>query len=520
MIGTPLQRCISKRRVLSSPLTEVSTTPIISERDALKRLTALDKSVGRHDKLYYELSAPELSDAAYDELIAEATRIERAFPKLHGTVKKLRGVGFQPSDVFEQFPHIGPMLSLSNMFTLEDVTKFVARIQSKVAQGVDFPPPQFVIEPKIDGISLSLLYRAGTLSRAGTRGDGQTGEDVTPNVLLYVDDIPRVLSHPIAVENHIIEVRGEVYMSKQKLLDHNIREEVRDFSTARNAASGILRRKSARDILRDLGSPLNFFAYALYIHDSGDPTRVHTTQPAKTQAGVLANLLDLGFRVASLKDPMVTRWPALSSESTELHESSEDIYNSFINYENRRHLIPYDIDGAVVKLNDICSQSFLGCATRYPRWAAAIKFKSEQRVTKLRGITVQVGSKGALTPVAVLDAVMLGGVTVTRATLHNEDNVNRILGNELSGYTQFESDLNINVVVCRSGDVIPKVLGTVSNATVQHAVDSAKASSGIYRLPRHCPSCGSASERLGDDAAVTCSADQLTCPAQNLGAIR
>lgn len=508
-------RSFANRDIISSSVRS------LTEREAATRLKYLDREIRRHDELYYDASRPTVSDATYDSLIAEAKDLEVHYPILKGTVEKLCTVGYAPSGAFDQFEHAEPMLSLQNLFTAGDVASFVSRINAKTKEGPS-SSAEFVLEPKIDGVSLSLLYRYGKLVRAGTRGDGKIGEDVTRNVLLNVEDIPHALHAAESLRFSTLEVRGEVFMTKSMLaMCNDAAGGPNEFSTARNAASGILRRKHTPAVSSDK-KKLNFYAYSMLCQEDHVCEQAHIT-PARTQEEVLSSLQELGFHVASWSDSGST------SEGHTLctpprYTSAESIYEACTLFEARRHLCPYDVDGAVIKLNCLQDRNVVGTTSRYPRWAAAFKFSSDQKVTKIRSIEVQVGTKGALTPIAILDPVNIGGVVVKRATLHNEDNVNRIFG-ELITSDMDSCHLDIDVVVCRSGDVIPKILGTVdglgrqTGQDGQYPLDKKNMSIG-YRVPRVCPSCGSPAVRSEGEAVLFCSADLFNCPAQSIGTIR
>lgn len=490
----------------------VSSVDPMSESAALEQLQALDAEISRHDALYYSLSSPVVSDETYDLMILKATEIEKDFPQFRGTVKKLGRVGYTPSAAFQQFPHSAPMLSLQNAFNENDIQAFVKRMTGKKENDVEIQDPlEFIVEPKIDGVSLSLLYRDGRLVRAGTRGDGVTGEEVTQGVHLYVEDIPSVISTDGVCDGSLVEVRGEVYMSKECLILCNDNAGTKNFSTARNAASGILRRKTVRSQNTDK-KPLNFFAYSIMYPSSED-----YKFEFKTQARALSALQQLGFKVAAL-GPAGEHNPG-SADNFPLYSSYQSLYTACKWFEMNRHILPYEVDGLVIKLNDFDAQDHVGCSSKFPRWAIAYKFSTESRPTKLRGIDVQVGSKGALTPVALLDPVLIGGTWINRATLHNEDNVNKILGDELPEAIDYSCNLHIDVVVCKSGAVIPKVLGTVKGLHLQ-SIDSDSMNHGNYQVPRICPSCGSLAVRTEGEAVVSCTGDQFICPAQNLGALR
>ncbi len=394
----------------------------LSEAQADAALAQLGEALALHDRLYYQDDAPIVSDAAYDVLRQRLAAIEARFPHLRREDGPSARVGARPSEGFGKVMHAAPMLSLDNAFADEDVSAFVERI----ARFLRWPPDDplvFTAEPKIDGLSASLLYEHGVLTRAGTRGDGREGEDVTANVAT-IQDVPQRLSGTDWPAR--IEIRGEVFLEKDAFAAMNAAAQAQGRQTyvnPRNAAAGALRQLDAAITAR---RPLRFFA-----HGWAAPTK----EPAQTQAEAMAAIAAWGVPV----NPRLT----LCAGAAEMLQSYRVIGAA-------RAGLAYEIDGVVYKLNRLDLQERLGFVARSPRWAIAHKFPAEQATTVLEGIEIQVGRTGALTPVAKLRPVFVGGVTVSNATLHNADEIAR-------------KDIRIGdtVWVQRAGDVIPQVVGPV-----------------------------------------------------------
>jgi DNA ligase (NAD+) len=388
----------------------------------LKRLAA---EIAGHDKRYYQEDAPTVSDAEYDALRQRNDAIEALFPDLVRADSPSRRVGAAPTGKFAKVRHAVAMLSLGNVFDDEEVVDFANRVKRFLGLPAD-DPLAFTAEPKIDGLSCSLRYEGGNLVNAATRGDGFEGEDVTANVRT-IGEIPERL-HGNRIPD-ICEVRGEVYMSHADFFTLNARREAAGeelFANPRNSAAGSLRQL---DPAITASRPLKFFAYAW-----GEMSEM----PEETQYGMLEWFAGRGFRVNPL---------------TKLTRSVEEMLAVYRDIETRRATLGYDIDGIVYKVDRLDLQERLGFVSRSPRWATAHKFPAEQATTILNGIDIQVGRTGALTPVARLEPVTVGGVVVTNATLHNEDEIAR-------------KDVRIGdtVRIQRAGDVIPQVLGVVAPA--------------------------------------------------------
>ncbi len=434
----------------------------------LERLAGLMQAA---DRAYYGRDDPEISDAEYDRLRLRNQQIEVRFPALQRDDSPARKVGAAPSAGFAKAQHAVAMLSLDNAFSDEDVFEFDARVRRFLGLGDD-APLAYTAEPKIDGLSLSLTYRNGDLVRAATRGDGQLGEDVTANALM-LGDIPRRLA--ASGWPNEIEIRGEVFMSHDDFAALNARETAagrRTFANPRNAAAGSLRQLDP-EITR--ARPLGFFAYAW-----GAASQTF----ADTQSEAVARFAEWGMRI----NPCFTR-----------HETAEGLLAAYREIEAKRAELGYDIDGVVYKTDRLDYQSRLGLVSRAPRWAIAHKFPAERATTQLERIDIQVGRTGSLTPVARLKPVTVGGVVVTNATLHNEDEIARL-----------DVRIGDHVEIQRAGDVIPQILRVTDPQRPDRP--------GPFAMPDHCPVCGSNAVREIDDKGVSdvrrrCTGG-LICPAQ------
>lgn len=446
---------------------------------AAAELERLAAEIAHHNRRYHTEDAPEISDADYDALVRRNAAIEAAFPDLVRADSPGRQVGAAPAAHLAKAPHARPMTSLDNAFSAEDVTEFVARIRRFLMLDA-VEPVLLTAEPKIDGLSCSLRYVDGELVQALTRGDGRIGEDVTANVR-HIADIPQRL--PVDAPS-VFEVRGEVYMAKADFTALNQRllaetddpAKARQFANPRNAAAGSLRQKDAAVTAT---RPLRFFAWGWGDHDS---------LPEATQSAMVRHIRRWGFRVADddLTTPVAPNIAAAGD--------SEAVLRTYAAIETQRSDLPFDIDGVVYKLDRLDWQERLGVVGRVPRWAIAHKFPAEQAQTTLERIDIQVGRTGALTPVARLAPVTVGGVVVTNATLHNADEIERL------GVREGD-----RVVVQRAGDVIPQI---VRNLT-------AEADHPVWPFPRTCPECGSAVERGEGEVVYRCTGG-LICPAQRV----
>jgi DNA ligase (NAD+) len=442
----------------------------LTEAHAEREHAALGKEIAEHDLHYYQEDQPTISDAQYDALRRRYEEIEARFPQLRTTESLSRRVGAAPLQKFAKVRHRVPMLSLGNAFSEEEVTDFVAR----VCRFLDLDaPPAFTAEPKIDGLSCSIRYERGRLIQAATRGDGEEGEDVTANVRT-IKEIPEKLRGADAPE--VLEVRGEVYLRHADFATINERQVGQGkptFANPRNVAAGSLRQL---DPAVTASRPLHFFAYAW-----GEVSAL----PAPTQSGVVAAFARYGLPTNKL---------------TKLCHSSEEMLAHYRAIEQQRSSLGYDIDGVVYKVDDLSLQRRLGFVSRSPRWALAHKFPAEKATTVIEAIEIQVGRTGALTPVAKLRPVTVGGVVVSNATLHNEDEIAR-------------KDIRVGdtVTVQRAGDVIPQILGFIADKRPKDAKP--------FVFPKLCPVCGShavreINPRSGKEDVVRRCTGGLICAAQ------
>jgi DNA ligase (NAD+) len=455
----------------------------LTEEEAAAELAALAAEIAHHDSAYHEKDAPEVSDAEYDALVRRNQAIEARFPELIREDSASRRVGAQPAEGFATVRHGVPMLSLGNAFDEADFIEFCARIRRFLGLPAE-EPLRFVGEPKIDGLSVNLLYEDGRFVRGATRGDGTTGEDITAN-LRTLRGLPERLGGKAP---RSIEIRGEVFMEKAEFLAFNakqaalveeqarraaagerIGERARVFANPRNAAAGSLRQLDPRITA---GRPLKLFAYAM---------GAASEAPAETHWDWLALLREWGFAVNPLSRLLPDQEAAAAFQAEMTAE---------------RAGLGYDIDGVVYKLDRLDWQGRLGFVGRAPRWAVAWKFPAEQATTTLLRIEIQVGRTGALTPRAVMQPVNVGGVMVQHATLHNEDEIAR--KDVRPGDT---------VVIQRAGDVIPQVVSVV--------LEKRPADSAPFAYPELCPACGSNAVRPPGEVVRRCTGG-LVCPAQTV----
>ena len=445
------------------------TTPVkaLTEQEAADELASLAAAIAAADEAYHTRDAPEMTDGDYDALRRRNDAIEARFPALVRADSPSRRVGGPAESGFAKVRHRVPMLSLDNAFDEADFAEFCARARRFL--GLDAAAPLALVgEAKIDGLSISLTYEHGRFVRGATRGDGTLGEDVTAN-LRTMEAIPASLG---ADAPDLIEIRGEVFMTKADFLALNDAQDAagqRLFANPRNAAAGSLRQLDTRITA---GRRLSLFAYAM--GEASAPV-------ADTHSAYLAQLERWGFAVNPLSRRLET-------------EADASAFQRSIGEQRAR--LPYDIDGVVYKIDDLGLQRRLGSVGRTPRWAIAWKFPAEQATTVLLGIFIQVGRTGALTPVADLQPVNVGGVLVQRATLHNEDEIAR-------------KDIRIGdtVLLQRAGDVIPQILGSVAEKRPADAVP--------FTMPDHCPACGSAAVRPPGEVVRRCTGG-LVCPAQRV----
>ena len=450
----------------------------LTQAQAKTELKRLAQEIAAHDERYYQNDAPTISDADYDALRRRNAAIEARFPALVLADSPSRRVGARPARGFAKLRHAVPMLSLDNAFSDEDVTDFVDRIRRFLRLPAD-EPLAFTAEPKIDGLSLSLRYEGGRLVNGATRGDGIEGEDVTANVKT-LENIPHELRGRRVPAR--CDIRGEVYMTKSAFLALNERQQEAGkqvFANPRNSAAGSLRQLDASITA---SRPLGFFAYAW-----GEMSEL----PEKTQHGMLDWFARYGFTT----NPLMKRCNSVE-ELLEFHREIE----------LARGTLDYDIDGVVYKVDRLDWQERLGFVSRTPRWAIAHKFPAQRATTIVRGIDIQVGRTGALTPVAKLEPVTVGGVVVQNATLHNADEIARL-----------DVRIGDTVEVQRAGDVIPQVLGVV--------LEKRPSDAKPYRFPTKCP-CPlhtpviRETTATGEEGAVTRCTGEFACPYQRMEHLR
>jgi DNA ligase (NAD+) len=453
---------------------EPSEIPVdeLTAAQARRELARLAMEIAHHDALYHQQDAPEISDADYDALRQRNDAIEARFPNLIRKDSPSRRVGAPAVSGFAKVKHARPMLSLSNVFSDEEARDFIARVRRFLGLGED-DPIEIVAEPKIDGLSASLRYENRTFQHGATRGDGTVGEDITAN-LRTIEALPDTL--PKSAPN-ILDIRGEVFMSRDDFFALNKRQEDRGekiFANPRNAAAGSVRQLDPSITAR---RPLSFFAYSY-----GEVSDL----PAKSHWEFLERLRDWGFPTNPL---------------SRLCQNADDVLDAYATFLSERAKIPYDIDGVVYKVNRLDWQDRLGTVSRAPRWATAHKFPAQQAETILKNITIQVGRTGALTPVAELEPLTVGGVVVSRATLHNED--------EIARKDIREGD---TVVVQRAGDVIPQVVSVV--------MEKRPRGSKPYAFPAECPcDLRTPTMREPDEAVRRCTGG-FACPYQRVERLR
>ena len=442
----------------------------LTSAQAAEELKALASEMAGHDVAYYQNDDPDISDANYDALRLRNQAIEERFPDLKRADSPSDKVGVTPESGFGKIQHSVPMLSLGNAFNVQDLEDFDTRIRRFLSLD-EAETISYTSEPKIDGLSASLRYEKGVFVKGATRGDGQVGEDITEN-LKTLKDIPLTL--PAGVPD-IVEIRGEVYMAHEdfEILNRQQTEKGRKpFANPRNAAAGSLRQLDAR-ITAD--RPLMFFAYTW-----GEMSDM----PSDTQSGMITCFDKWGFTV---------------NPDFKVFKDVAALNNHWRDIEERRSLLGYDIDGMVYKIDRLDWQSRLGFVSRAPRWAIAHKFPAEKAITKLLDIDIQVGRTGALTPVAKLKKVTVGGVEVSNATLHNAHEIKRL-----------DVRLNDFVVVQRAGDVIPQI--------VEVLIEKREGEPQEYQFPDNCPACGAQAfneiRADGEQDAVKRCSGGLSCPAQ------
>ncbi len=460
----------------------------LTTKQAEEELALLAAEIEKHNLRYHTQDAPEISDAEYDALKLRNLAIEEKFPDLKRPDSPSDRVGGAVLDKFEKVTHRAPMLSLDNAFSDEDVIEFGKRVRRFLKMSAD-DPLVMTAEPKIDGLSLSLLYEYGKLTVAATRGDGTVGENVTANAKT-IADIPVTLKGDAP---EVFEVRGEVYMTKSDFAELNRRQAEagkQTYVNPRNTAAGSLRQLDPSITAQ---RPLKFFAYAW-----GQASEL----PADTQMGMVEQLGAWGFVI----NPLM-----------QVFDAADGMIRHYREIEQQRANLAYDIDGVVYKVNDLALQNRLGYISRSPRWAIAHKFPAEKATTVLRDIEIQVGRTGALSPVARLDPVTVGGVVVSNATLHNEDYIAGIGSDGQPIRDGKDIRIGDTVTVYRAGDVIPKVV----DVDLSLRPNDSKA----YEFPTVCPVCGSPAvreinEKTGRADSVRRCTGELFCPAQAIEKIR
>lgn len=446
-----------------------------SSKTALARLEELRRLIAQHDFNYYVLNRPTVTDREYDALYKELLQLEDEHPQLVTPDSPTQRIPDRPEEKFEKVPHRRPMLSLANSYSPEDILAFDERIKKLLGTSTDVC---YFVEPKFDGLSMELIYENGVLTGALTRGDGVVGENVLSNIKT-IRSIPLKLS--AAKPPKLFEVRGEVLMFKNdfKALNEAQQEagEV-PFANPRNAAAGTVRQLDPRIAA---SRPLRFFGYAVGEY-SDLKFKTHKELEVKIAEFGVPSIVHQKFEVGR-KEHELTRACESAQEAVEYYHFIQEI----------RHQLPFDIDGIVVKVNDLRLQDELGFVARSPRWATAAKFEPEQAETVVKEIAIQVGRTGALTPVAIMNPVEVGGVTVTNATLHNQDEIDR-------------KDVRVgdHVIIQRAGDVIPEVVRVVP--------EKRKSSSKPFLIPRKCPVCGQPAEKSEDEAVLRCV--NPVCPAR------
>ncbi|QSX39501.1 NAD-dependent DNA ligase LigA [Shewanella cyperi] len=442
-------------------------------KTVLDEILSLTDTLNRHNHAYYNLDAPTIPDAEYDRLMQRLKALEAEHPQWQQPDSPTQRVGGEALDKFEQVSHLKPMLSLDNAFSEEDFLAFHKRVGDRIGS------PVYCAEPKLDGLAVSLLYRNGVLERAATRGDGSTGEDITQNVKtiksiplrLYGDALPA-----------LVEVRGEVFMPKaafDALNERALKSGDKQFVNPRNAAAGSLRQLDSRITAQ---RALAFYAYALGVVQDEAGAALEVADNHKGQLEILAS------------------WGLPVSSEVKLCPTPEAVFDYYRDILARRAELAFEIDGVVIKVNDMAQQQELGFIAKAPRWAIAFKFPAQEEVTVLEEVDFQVGRTGAVTPVARLKPVFVGGVTVSNATLHNADEIAR-LGVKIGD----------SVIIRRAGDVIPQIVAIVPERRPDDARD--------IEFPSQCPVCGSLVERLEGEAVARCSGG-LFCEAQRKEAIK
>lgn len=435
----------------------------MDKQKALKRIIELRELINYHNKQYYVYDSPVISDAEFDKLMKELEKLEKEFPEFITPDSPTQRVGGEPLSSFAQVVHRVPMMSLSNAYTKEDLLDFKRRVEEVVG-----PDVEYVVELKIDGLAVSITYEDGVFTRAATRGDGEVGEDVTQNVKT-IKSVPLKLDFPEGKRPKILEVRGEVYLPKEdfkKLNEEREEEGLPLFANPRNAAAGSLRQLDPKITAK---RPLNIFLYGIGYYEGIEFT---------THFEILKFFEEVGLRV---------------NPYAKLFSNFSDAIDYCMSFIEKRHELPYEIDGMVIKVNSLEMQRKLGNTAKSPRWAVAFKFPAEQKETIIEDIIVRVGRTGVLTPTAILKPVKIAGSTVSKATLHNEDYIK-------------EKDIMIGdtVIIEKAGDIIPEVVRSLKEKRTGKEKE--------FKMPDTCPECGGKVIRFPGEAAYRCT--NVSCPAQ------
>ncbi|MDB6066958.1 MAG: ligA [Pedosphaera sp.] len=449
----------------------------MTQAQAKGRHAKLVEEIRGHDHAYYVEAKPSISDQAYDKLYRELLDIEKEFPELITPDSPSQRVGGEPLTAFKPVQHLTPMMSLDNTYSQEEAREFVARVQ-KLLPGQTL---EWIVEPKVDGVAINLRYEKGVFTCGATRGDGTTGDDVTAN-LKTIRSVPSRLHASGAKVPEVMEVRGEVYLTKAgfaRLNKERVAAEEEPFANPRNAAAGSLKQLDPKLVAK---RPLDIVVYGIGKFEGSEEIPQH--------AQMLAWLKSVGFR---------------TPEKTWKCHSPEELIAAIDELDKIRHDFVYETDGAVIKLNSFALRERVGFTSKAPRWAMAYKYAAEQAETKLKAITIQVGRTGALTPVAELEPVFLAGSTISRATLHNEDELRR-------------KDIRVGdtVTIEKAGEVIPAVVGVVLTKRTGKEVP--------FEFPKTCPECGSKVARTegngaGEGGGVVWRCLNPDCPAQTRGRI-
>ena len=458
----PAVSALDQPRWLTPPMPFGKFHTMTNQAQAKQQIEEFQTEIERHNRLYYIDATPEITDREYDQLLQTLEKLEQEFPEFGNATSPTQRVGGAPLDHFENIRHVVPMMSLSNTYSKEELVEFDRRIRKLIPEETF----DYILEPKIDGVAISLRYENGELIRAVTRGDGTTGDDVTANVRT-IHSIPLRLSDMMPPT--VLEVRGEIYMDTAgfaKLNEQRQEAGLDPFANPRNACAGSLKLLDPREVAK---RPLDAIFYA-----TGQLNGISF----ETHEQMLQTLKGYGLRITP------DYW---------LSNGIDTILQRLDDLENMRHEFPFEMDGGVIKVNDRRLYEELGSTAKSPRWAVAYKYEPEQAETRLHAISIQVGRTGVLTPVAELEPVQLAGTTVKRATLHNEDEIRR-------------KDIKIgdHVIIEKAGEIIPAIVKVVTEKRSGSEID--------FTMPTACPACGGEVEKRDGEVALRCI--NLQCPAQ------